>query len=120
MIPFYFFRKKGISPMASLYHSGVMDDLDYWGRVDRLAVLEDIRHYAKLYALDWGLTCGLITCFMEGVLLLLRVLTGYYQPTDYWDIIVSLALVMLCVLMGANHIINQYQEALEFAEGGHE
>ena len=117
MIPFYFFRRKTASPMASLYHSGIMDDLDYWDKVDRLAVLEEMRHYAKMYALDWGLTCGLWVCFLEGLMLLLRVLTGTYYHPDYLSIICDLVIIMLCTLVGARHIIAQFQEALDYVGG---
>ncbi len=117
MIPFYFFRRKTASPMASLYHSGLLDKVDYWGKIDRLALIDEMRHYSKLYALDWGLTCGLCVCFMEGLMLLLRVLTGTYYHPDYISIVCDVAIVMLCTLMGCMHILGQFQEALDYVGG---
>ena len=118
MIPFYFFRKKAISPQASLYHSGLLDKVDYWGKVDREAVIDEIRYYSKMYALDWGFSLGLISCAITGLFLLLYVILDLPYEIDYLGIICNVVLFMLGALCGAIHILDQYREALDFVEGG--
>lgn len=118
MIPFYFFRRKAISPVASLYHSELMDKVDYWGKVDRLAVLDEIDNYVKMYALDWGLTVGLFSCFCAGIGCLLCLLLNIPYEFDIEFTLFAVCLSFCLSYLGALHIIGQYREALEFSGGG--
>lgn len=118
MIPFYIFRKGVISPVATLYHSNILDDVDYWGYADRLEIIEDVRKYGNRYALDWVLTAT--CCILLGVLVnwLLCVALNI-EPTapDYWGIALDLVLVYLLPVVAIQHITNQYIEALDLNGG---
>lgn len=118
MIPFYIFRKGVISPVATLYHSNILDDVDYWGYKDRMEIIEEVKNYGKRYALDWVLTA---TCaILLGVLInWLGCLALGAVPTlpDYWTIIIDLVLVYLLPVVAIEHITNQYAEALDLNGG---
>ena len=118
MIPFYFFRRKAISPVASLYHSELMDKVDYWGKVDRLAILDEVDDYIKKYAMDWALTIGLFCCFCASIGCLLCVLLNIPYHFDIEFTLLAVCLSFLLPYTGALHIIGQYREALEFSGGG--
>lgn len=117
MIPFYFFRRKSISPMASLYHSELMDNVDYWGKMDRLAILDEIDGYIKNYAMDWALTVGLFSCLCAGLGCLLCLALGIPYHFDIEFTLFGVCLSFLLPYAGALHIIGQYREALEFGGG---
>ena len=118
MIPFYFFRRKAISPVASLYHSQLMDKVDYWGKVDRLAVLDETEDYLKKFAMDWALTVGLFSCLCAGIGCLLCLALGIPYHFDMEYFLVAVFFAFAFSYLGAHHIIRQYREALEFSGGG--
>ena len=121
MIPFYFFRRRAISPVASLYHSELMDKVDYWGKVDRLAVLDEIRHYADMLALDMMLTFFMADCLAVAIGLLICAVLGFpanYECNIFEVMFWFIMLVGLGTWFGARHLTGQYAEALEFSGGG--
>ena len=117
MIPFYFFRRKSISPMASLYHSELMDKVDYWGKMDRLAILDEMEDYLRKYALDWAFTVGLFVCACAGIGCLICLFVGvpYRFDIEYTLMVVFFSFAFSYA--GASHLISQYKEALEFSGG---
>lgn len=118
MIPFYIFRKGVISPIASLYHSNILDDVDYWGYKDRMEIIEEIKNYGRRYALDWVLT--LTSLVLLGALIgWLLCLALNIQPTapDYTGIACILLLGYVLPVYAIDHITNQYAEALDLNGG---
>ena len=118
MIPFYIFRKGVISPVASIYHSNLLDDVDYWGYKDRMEIIEGIRKYGRRYALVWVLT--LTSAILLGALigwLLCLALNIQPSPPDYMGIALALLLAYLLPVGAIEHITNQYAEALDLIGG---
>ena len=118
MIPFYIFRKGVISPVASVYHSGLIDNLDFWACNDRMEIVDEIRAYSKRYALDWLLTIAsaLLLGTALGVCLALALGLDVVYPDMTLYLLVGV--LSYCLPYSAmEHILNQYVDALELNGG---
>lgn len=118
MIPFNVFRRGSKDPTATLYYSGLLDNVDYWGRTDRQTIIKEIKQYTKCYALDWGLTTFilyavgmLIGAFINGML-------GIVEEPDYCTMFCTVILCALLPSYSINHILDSYTKALEVSSGG--
>lgn len=118
MIPFNFFRRHIQSPTAQLYYSGLLGNIDYWGREDRQHVIDGARLYAKYYALDWALTTAIIVFIAKFLALAISYLLGVPYSIDYADALLTILLCASLTYAGALHIIDCYQMALDLKLGG--
>lgn len=118
MIPFNAFRRRIQSPTAQIYYSDLLDGVDYWGKKDRERLIEGARLYAKYYALDWALTTAVIVLVTHFLLLLVYTMLGRQYPIDYMDTLFTIVLSALLTGLGARHIIDCYQKALDLKIGG--
>ena len=114
MIPFYFFRKEVKAPVASFFYSGILDDVDYWGFVDRREIAGELEAYGKRYALDWALTASLFVflgvlidiafCFFSGIVC---------DLTVYWNVPLIILLTYLLSYWGIKELVDGYVKALD-------
>lgn len=118
MIPFNFFRRHIQSPTAQLYYSGLLDNVDYWGKKDRETVIEGIRLYAKYYALDWALTTAVLVIVTNLLMLLIYSMLGASYSIDHVDILLTILLCASLTYVGALHIVDCYQKAMDLKVGG--
>lgn len=119
MIPFYFFRKRAPSPSASIYHKGVLDNLDEWGYLDRKALIEELIKYSRLYGLDWALTIVMLQLVVYGVTFLLySVIFGRAPIIDFEEGFFICIISAIFSYAGSVHIVEEYARALDFEGGG--